>query len=617
MKSSKSSIPVLVIAVVLGIFVGWLWFGGGGGEPAETPSGEHQHESEAASSVYTCSMHPQIRKDQPGKCPICGMELIPVESGGGDEALSLSEIKMSESAMKIAQIETVIVGKSAPYKEVYFPGKVKADERRIVHLTSRFAGRIEKLFINFTGQKVRKGEKLLAIYSPDLVTAQKELFEAIKYKETRPAFYQAARNKLRLWDLTEPQIDEIEASRESKFYFDVESPIDGTVTMRHVAQGHYVKEGESLLEVTDLSRLWVLFDTYESDLPWVKLGDRIDFTIKSLPAERFRATVTFIDPVVDPVARVAYVRTELGNKNDLLKPEMFARGILKTMLPRIKEAITIPKSAVLWTGKRAIVYVKVPGKEMVFEHREIGLGEDAGAYYVVTDGLEEGEEVVANGVFKVDAAAQLLSKQSMMTPAGGKSSMGGHAGMDMGGGSDSPSPAGEMEESAMTADEMKEMKPATLDPQFSTQLLAVIDNYLELKNKLVEDDAKGASEAATPTLAALAEVDMGLLHSDAHHMAWMQVVDPIKAELEEIRDGGDIEDQRALFAALSNQLLDTVKTLGIDLGEERDLYLEFCPMALDNAGAFWLSEEKEILNPYLGQTMLTCGEVKETLGGAS
>lgn len=606
MHSSKLIIRVVLLTLPLGIFVGWLWFGGSGGEPVQTTPSEHQHESAGVSSVWTCSMHPQIRKEGPGQCPLCGMDLIPVESEEDEEALSLSEIRMSKAAMKIAEIETVIVEKAAPYKEVYFPGKVKADERRIVHLTARFGGRIEKLFINFTGQKVKKDQKLVSIYSPHLVTAQKELFEAIKYKESRPAFYQAARNKLRLWDLTAAQIDEIEASGESKFYFDVVSPIDGTVTMRHVAQGHYVKEGEALLEVTDLSHLWVLFDTYESDLPWVKLGDRIDFTIKSLPSEDFRATVTFIDPVVDPVARVAYVRTELDNEADLLKPEMFARGVLKTMLPRIAEAITVPKSAVLWTGKRAIVYVKVPDKEMVFEHREIGLGEDAGAYYVVTDGLEVGEEIVVNGVFKVDAAAQLLGKQSMMTPAGGKSSLGGHAGMDMGGDSDSPS----------SGAETKEIKPEKLDPEFSSQFLAVIDGYLEIKNSLVADDAKGASNSAGPTLAALARVDMDLLHSDAQHMAWMQVADPIKTELEGIRAASEIERQRALFSTLSEQLLDAVKTLGIDLGKERELYLDFCPMAVGNAGAYWLSEQKEILNPYFGQAMLTCGEVTEDLGGA-
>ena len=160
------------------------------------------------------------------------------------------------------------------------------------------------------------------------------------------------------------------------------------------------------------------------------------------------------------------------------------------------------------------------------------------------------------------------------------------------------------------------MKREKLDPKFNGQLVAVIDGYLEIKNSLVEDDATGASDSAGPTLAALAQVDMDLLHSDAQHTAWMQVAKPIKTGLEGIRAAKEIERQRALFAALGNQLLHAVKSLGVDLGKERNLYVEFCPMALDNAGAFWLSEQKEILNPYFSQAMLSCGEVKETLGRA-
>ena len=429
MNSPNSNFYIIFVSLIVGLALGWLLFGGSTSSAPHLT--EHQHETAEESSVWSCSMHPQIRKDEPGQCPICGMDLIPLEGGGEENALSLSEIELSEAAMKLAAIETVTIEKNAPFKEINFSGKVKADERRIVQLTARFGGRIEKLFINFTGQRVRKNQKLLSIYSPDLVTAQKELFEAAKFKDDRPAFYRAARNKLKLWDLTERQIDEIEVSKKAKISFDVLAPISGTVTMRHVTQGDYVKEGTSLLEVTNLNHVWVLFDTYESDLPWVKNGDHIDFTIKSMPSETFQSTVTFIDPVVDPVARVAYVRTELDNQANTLKPEMFANGVLKTLLPRIEEAITVPKSAILWTGKRAIVYVKVPDKDGVFEHREIGLGEDAGAYYIVTHGLVEGEEVVANGVFKVDAAAQLQGKQSMMTPASGKSSLGGHTGMDM------------------------------------------------------------------------------------------------------------------------------------------------------------------------------------------
>lgn len=596
-------------AIILagGIFLGWLFFGGSSNsDPAETQE-QHIHSDEESSTIWTCSMHPQIREDEPGQCPICGMTLIPLDDGGdeGDEELSLSEIKMSKSAMKIAEVQTVIIGKKAPHKEVYFPGKIKPDERKISELTARFGGRIEKLYVNFTGQKVDKGEKLASIYSPNLVTAQKELFESLKYKDDNSAFYRAARNKLKLWDLTDQQIDDMERTGEPVFYFDVLSPIKGTVTMRHIAIGDYVKEGDPLFEVINLDHLWVMFEAYENDIPWVKLGNKIKFTIRSIPGKVFTSTVTFIDPVIDPQKRVVFVRTELDNQGDLLKPEMFTSGILKARLPNIRNAITVPKSAILWTGKRAIAYVKVPDKEMVFEHREIVLGEDADQYYVVKSGLKEGEEVATNGVFKIDAAAQLRSKQSMMTPAGGKSSLGGMAGMDMGGGSkktkkgmDMPAP----KTKAVAKD---------IAPEFNKQLGDVVAKYLAMKDALTIDDATKAKAAVKKMETATDKVNMKLLTDNDHHMSWMKAAKMLKTQLKKIGSENDIAKQRTAFSKLSDVLTNTIQVLGVDM-EGKILYLEFCPMANDNAGANWLSLDKKIRNPYLGQKMPTCGSVTDS-----
>ncbi|MCF6171335.1 MAG: efflux RND transporter periplasmic adaptor subunit [Bacteroidales bacterium] len=602
-KISKKDMGKAAGILIIGMFIGWVFFGGNEKNTNTETIEQHDHADES-STTWTCSMHPQIKQDKPGNCPICGMELIPLDDGGDDdEELSLSEIKMSKAAMKIAEVQTVFIEKKVPYKEVYFPGKVKPDERNISELTARFGGRIEKLYVNFTGQKVRKGEKLTSIYSPDLVTAQKELFEATKFKKNNPAFYRAARNKLKLWDLTDKQIDDIETSGEPLFYFDVLSPITGTVMMRHIAIGDYVKEGTPLFEVINLNHLWVMFEAYESDIPWVKMGDKIDFTIKSIPGKTFTSTVTFIDPVVDQRKRVAYVRTELNNKGDLLKPGMFASGILKTMLPNSEDAIVIPKTAILWTGKRAIVYVKVPDKEMVFEHREIELGEDAGSYYVVAGGLEEGEEVATNGVFKIDAASQLLSKQSMMTPAGGKSSLGGHAGMDMGGG----------DKKATTEMDMpaEEMKAGATNPEFKKQLGNLILQYLAMKDAFVDSDEQATEAAAQKALDALAKVDMGLLKGDAHNH-WMKLQKPIKNNLSGIIQMKGIEMKRSHFSIVSDNLSEAIKAFGYKSDGITDLYLEFCPMALGNKGAYWISETKKIRNPYFGEAMMTCGEVKAT-----
>ncbi|MBC8436195.1 MAG: efflux RND transporter periplasmic adaptor subunit [Bacteroidetes bacterium] len=415
-RMKKKEILLIAIPLITGLFFGWLFFHGTGGETSVSVSqAEHDHGTEEA-AIWTCSMHPQIRMDQPGLCPICAMDLIQLENTSQDtELYGADEIQLSESAIRLADIQTIHVNKTYPDKQVHLLGKVTADERNITELTARFGGRIEKLFVNFTGQEVRKGEKLATIYSPDLVTAQKELLETIDYKESNPAFYKAARNKLKLWDLTEEQIIAIEKLGEPQSYFDVLSPISGTVTMRHVALGDYVKEGSALFQVIDLTKVWVMFDAYESDLPWISLGDQIDFSVQSIPGKEYHGKVDFIEPFVNPKTRVAQVRVVRKNPGLKLKPGMFTNGVVTSRIAGNKKDLLIPKTAVLWTGKRAVVYVKVPERDQPsFQYREITLGPTAGDFYIVSDGLQEGEEIAMNGVFKIDAAAQLAGKSSMM-----------------------------------------------------------------------------------------------------------------------------------------------------------------------------------------------------------
>ncbi len=421
------------IILMAGLLFGWLFFHNSG-ETTEASNDLTEHAEDA--TIWTCSMHPQIRMDKPGKCPICSMDLIPLVTISSEDNVNPDGVQMSESAMKLAEIQTMVVKKDLPNKKIFLLGKVKADERNISELTARFGGRIEKLFVNFTGQNVRKGEKLATIYSPELVTAQKELLEAMEYKQSNPTLYEAARNKLKLWDLSESQIDGIEEKGQPQNYFDVLSPVSGTVTIRNIALGDYVKEGNALFQVTDLTRVWVMFEAYESDLPWLKTGDEVEFTVQSVPGKKFSGKVTYIDPFLDPKTRVAYVRVEISNPEQVLKPEMFANGVITPEISGEQKELLIPKTSVLWTGKRAVVYVKSPDSENAsFLYREIVLGPEAGDSYIVKEGLAEGEEIAVNGVFRIDAAAQLEGKPSMMNPGGGAGSMGSMPGMDMGGSS--------------------------------------------------------------------------------------------------------------------------------------------------------------------------------------
>ena len=358
-------------------------------------------------------MHPQIRMDKPGKCPICAMDLIPLVQSA-TSGMDPAAVHFTKESAALANVLTTIVSGQNPVKELRLYGKVQADERLLKNQVAYIPGRIEKLMVNFTGEMVRKGQPLALIYSPELVTAQQELLETVKTKQAQPEIYEAAKEKLRQWKLTDKQIAEIENSGKVQANMEVESTASGIVTARRVNNGDYVSQGSVLYEVSDLSRVWILFDAYESDLPFLKKGDKVDFSIQALPGSAYSGTIMFIDPVIDPVNRVAKVRLEMSNPGAKLKPEMFATGMVKSNLAEYNDNLVIPRSAVLWTGKRSIVYVKQPGEEPIFKIREIELGPQLGNSYVVTDGLKDGEEIVTEGAFSVDAAAQLEGKPSMM-----------------------------------------------------------------------------------------------------------------------------------------------------------------------------------------------------------
>jgi membrane fusion protein, copper/silver efflux system len=395
------------LLILSGLVIGWIFF------HSNKPT-ENKITTESTSETWTCAMHPQIKLHKPGKCPICGMELILLKQGGVGTADSTA-IHFTKEAMELANVSTSMVSKSKPIKEVRLYGKVQADERAMQNQVAHFSGRIEKLFVNFTGEPVRQGQTLAIIYSPELVTAQQELLEAAKTKQTQPEIYEAAKERLHHWMLTPGQIAGIESSGRVKTNFEVISNTSGIVTAKRVNAGDHVSEGDVLFDVANLSSVWVMFDAYENDLPFLHIGNNISFTVQALPGTNFSGAIKFIDPVIDPNARVAKVRVEIGNDGGKLKPEMFVNGIVRANLDQYRDKLVIPRSAVLWTGKRSIVYVKQPEtNESVFKMREVELGPTLGNSYVILNGLTEGEEIVTEGTFNVDAASQLEGKPSMM-----------------------------------------------------------------------------------------------------------------------------------------------------------------------------------------------------------
>jgi len=446
MKKIKEWIKTKQVQYILfalaGLLIGWLLFSPSSTVP-QADSEHHDHDSIAGHShshdlqqdengVWTCSMHPQIRQDKPGKCPICAMDLIPVrKSNHGDENVDPSAIQLSEEAMALADVQTSRVNKENPVKQVRLYGKIAPDERSLQSQTAHVGGRIENLAVDFTGETVRAGQTLATLYSPELFTAQEELLEALKMQQ--PALIKAAREKLLLWKMTDAQITAIEQSGATSPIVEIKANTSGIVMSKKVSQGDYVSQGAVLYDVANLSKVWAMFDAYEVDLPFLGKGDPVEFTLQALPGKTYKGRIAFIDPIVNATSRTARVRVEVANPNMELKPEMYATALVDAPLKGYKDQIVVPQTAVLWTGKRAIVYVKQPDiSTPTFQMREVELGPSLGNAYVILKGLSDGEEIVTNGVFSIDASAQLEGKPSMMNNDGNAAHpMTGHAGHQM------------------------------------------------------------------------------------------------------------------------------------------------------------------------------------------
>ena len=399
-----------VLVLIAGLLLGIMLRG------CVSCNGSTADESDESGAVWTCSMDPQVKQPQAGKCPICGMDLIKVAKGETPTSdIDPNAVMFSDEAMALANVETTVVGAPSGDKEIRLYGKIEPDQRQQQSQSAYVGGRIERLCINAVGDVVSKGQTLAVVYSPELYTAEQELVSALGTGQT--VLIDAATEKLRLLNVPQSQIDEVTRTRKASPYVELKANTSGTVVKKQVEQGDYVRQGESLLQIANLSRVWAVFQAYESDLPFVRRGQQVQFTAEALPSETFTGRVTFIDPVLNGQTRTAGVRVEMPNPGGRFKPEMLLVGHVAASLQKYAdEGVIIPKSAVLWTGRRSVVYVKDDVEEQpTFLLRQVTLGPSLPDGYVVLDGLAEGEEIVTNGVFAIDAAAQLDGKRSMMS----------------------------------------------------------------------------------------------------------------------------------------------------------------------------------------------------------
>jgi len=657
-KSGRVSIIFVALIVIVAFGMGYylsgrsgsnLPPGSAGKETPTAPGHEKEHPVEQATpkkpTLWTCSMHPQIRLPHPGKCPICFMDLIPLEEGQDEGTIaSLTQYSMSEVAKKLAEVETAKVERKRARIQVRMVGMVYEDETRAAALTARVDGRLDEMYVNFTGVLVNKGDPMVKIWSPTLIKSQVELFETIRSKEEDPGVLKGAEEKLKQLGLTQEQIDKIKENRKPDLYITLRAPINGVVLKKLAVLGQFVKEGQDMYIINDLSNVWIKLDAYETDMPWIKYGQEVKFTTPAVPGRTFTGRVLFIDPMLTTQTRSVKIRVDAENPELLLKPGMFVTAELEAEIDQAGRVIkpewtgkyicpvhpkevrsepgvcpeskmplrpalsygyaddqkpafplVIPASSPLITGKRAIVYVELPNKERpTYEGREVVLGPKAGDEYVVYQGLKEGERVVTKGNFKIDSAMQILARSSMMSPAETVKPMGAKAAQE-----------------EQQAEVIEKVKAPTV---FLRGLTPMIEEYLRLKDALVEGTTGDAADHSERLAELLQDADANILGEKAKH-TWADLSKTMTGELKKISGTKEIEAQRKAFDPLSEAFAKMV--MGFRHVMKEPLVVFHCPMAFDSRGAYWVEGSEQRRNPYFGRTpfngqdMLQCGELIE------
>ncbi len=638
---------LIVVGVVAGLLIANI-FSGRPSNVSDLYAGHNMAGSSQEKKIkyWTCSMHPQIKLPKPGQCPICAMDLIPVYEGGtDDEGASEVSLILNETAQRLAEVETAEVKYQEVSNEVRLVGKVDYDETRLSYISAWVPGRIDRLFVDFTGTKVREGDHLIKLYSPELLATQEEYLQAIKnledskgsslsvIRDTSKTTLDSAKEKLRLYGINEEQIAEIVKRGKPDEHMTIYSPVKGTVIHKNGFEGMYVKTGDRIYTIADLSKVWLFLEAYESDIQWLHYGQDVKIEAESFPGEVFHGKIAFVNPFVDEKTRTIKLRVNVDNAAEKLKPGMFVRATIQAVLgdggkvydedlagkwicpmhpdvvkekqepcdicgmdliktsefgfadkPTAQEkALIIPKTAPLITGKRAIVYVENATEKDTtkrYEGREVVLGPRAGKNYVVLSGLKAGERVVTKGNFKIDSALQIQAKPSMMNPAGYYSE------------TDNVLSQG-----------------ASVSSENAGILSSAIPYYLAVSKALAEDNPHVAAENLKKFKAEIekAITSNSLKDKEEGIAKEMQM---LIHKLQEI--DYNLDSLRAQFGAISSTLKNIFENY--EYKEDLKIYLNFCPMAFHKKGGYWLQDSEDIKNPYYGPKMLKCGEIKSEFG---
>lgn len=614
--NDKKNLLVPALAVFLaGLIAGYLFFAPGS---TTMDSNIHpDHSGKEKEQVWTCSMHPEIRKSKAGKCPKCFMDLIPVSDDGN--LSSPGNLKLSKSAQELAEVVTVEVYSGPATRTIRLPGTVKLDETKVKHVTAWVGGRIEKLYVNYTGIPVKQGDHMAEFYSPDLIAAQDELSRSTNNE----GLHKAVIERLLRWGISTKQISQFEAAKKPSDLVTINSPTQGIVIEQSVKEGMYVTQGTRLFSIADMNQLWLVASVYERDIQWLRYGQQVKCEFEAFPGKIFPGTIAFISPVLSPNTRTIDARINIENSNGQLKPGMFGRVTIQVsigsggqvvnptlagkwispMHPEVikdgpgqcdvcgmdlvpiesmgiktasskKPPLIVPEGAVLWSGTRSVLFRETNGEKGVYETVEVLVGPRVDSGYLIYSGIETGDRIVAEGAFKLDAEQQIRANNSMMNP-----------------------------QRDTSMQQMPGMAQAKLSPENLQLVESLIKSCLLISEKLAEDDLSATASAANKAHSLLPE--LGRSSSQTLN----QAAKTMMPTLMKISGSDDIQTAREELFKLTAALKDLIIVFESQLSFE--IHEDFCPMAFDNKGATWFQSATELANPYFGAMMLRCGNTQK------
>ncbi len=558
---------------------------------------EHDHGVEAPATKYTCPMHPSVIQDGPGKCPICGMDLVPKSQSSGDN----NDLMLNESQIRLANVTTQKVGLQSIGQTVLINARLVVDQDYSEVISSRTAGRVERLFFKETGRMVEKGEPLYELYSESLLTLQKEYllakdqYETLGKTEARyESFLKASERKLLLYGLSKNQVEQLGKSKAAQQRVTFLAPSSGIITEINASEGQYLSEGGILYKIENINRLWLEAELYPQETSLVKMGDKINVRVSGYESSSVEAKVTFLSPEYRANTQITIMRAAIDNPDMKFKPGTQAQVLFNHSA---RKTLAIPTDAVIRDGKGTHVYVE--SDTNTFQPRMVKTGLEDFERVEITEGLMENEIVVVSGAYLL--YSELVLKKGVSPMAGHQ-----HGDLNSVDKNDKMVPLALPKQGDPAADEKQSV---SIDPKFSQQLATVLTPYLKMKDALVASDAKTTNQESKDFSAALKKINMNLLTGEAH-INWMEKLNVMEKASAAIQTEDDLEKQRGLFSDLTNALYASIKIYSVN---GLHAYYQYCPMAFDNKGAYWLSLDKEISNPYFGEQMLRCGETKENL----